>query len=112
MTVSRSFDIGPPGRGSLHGFVRQKWCISRPQPEFFFMCVLELVEAAETVDSAVEEREMAECQSLGAEGGAAAAPQDHRSAASSSSDTPREPTSTSTPDTDSPVMINEDVSQQ
>lgn len=70
----------------------------------FFVCVLEMVEAV----VAVEEREVAECQSPGgeAEDGAAAS-----SAASPSSDAPREPSSTSSPDTDSPVMINEDVSK-
>lgn len=64
------------------------------------------------VDSAVEKSEMAECRSPGGEteDGAAAASQQASTAASPSSDAPREPSSTSSPDTDSLVMINEDVS--
>lgn len=79
-------------------------CVFHILNKTFFVCVLEMVEAV----LAVEEREVAECQSPGgeAEDGAAAS-----SAASPSSDAPREPSSTSSPDTDSPVMINEDVSK-
>lgn len=72
-----------------------------------------MVEPVEAVDSTVEEQQVAECQSPGAEteDGAAAPSQHASSAASPSSDAPREPTSSSSPDTDSPVMINEDVSK-
>lgn len=83
-------------------------CVFHILSKSFFVCVLEMVEAVVAVDSAVEEREVAECQSPGGETEDAAAAS---SAASPSSDGPRVPTSTSSPDTDSPVMINEDVSK-
>lgn len=56
---------------------------------------------------------MAECQSPEEEGkvGAAAA-SEGGSAVSYDQDVPKESTTTSSPDTDSPVMINVDVSQR
>lgn len=77
-------------------------------------CALETAEPVVTVDSAIEERQVAECQGPGTdtEDCAAAASRQASPAASPSSDAPREPTSTSSPDTDSPVMINEDVSKR
>lgn len=67
--------------------------------------------SAAAVDSTVTEHDMVECQ--GPEGEAkanAAAVSQVSSAASRQQDVPKEPTATSTPDTDSPVMISVDVS--
>lgn len=63
------------------------------------------------MDSIVEERDMAECQSLEGETkvGAATA-SEGSSAVSHGQDVTKESTTTSSPDTDSPVMINVDVS--
>lgn len=62
------------------------------------------------MDSTVEERDMAECQSPEGESkdGTAAA-SEGSSAVCHGQDVPKESTTTSSPDTDSPVMINVDV---
>ncbi|KAM9363528.1 pericentriolar material 1 protein [Symphorus nematophorus] len=69
----------------------------------------EINKSAGTVDSTAEERDMAECQGPEEENkvGAAAA-SEGSSAVSDSPDVPKESNTTSSPDTDSPVMINVD----
>nr|XP_033479901.1 pericentriolar material 1 protein isoform X2 [Epinephelus lanceolatus] len=63
-----------------------------------------------TVDSTVEDHDMAECQSPEEESkaGAAAASEGSSHEVSHDQDVPKESTTTSSPDTDSPVMINVD----
>lgn len=79
---------------------------------YFYIVLKEINKAVGAVDPTMEECEMAECQSPEGETdvGAAAALEE-ASALSPTSDAPKEPTSMSSPDTDSPVMINEDVSR-
>ncbi|XP_041821925.1 pericentriolar material 1 protein isoform X5 [Chelmon rostratus] len=69
----------------------------------------EISKSVGTVDSTVEERDMAECQSPEGESkdGTAAA-SERSSAVCHGQDVPKESTTTSSPDTDSPVMINVD----
>lgn len=63
------------------------------------------------MDSAVEEQTTVECQSLEEESKAgAAAASEENSAVFHCQDVPKESTTSSSPDTDSPVMINVDVS--
>ncbi|XP_072240937.1 pericentriolar material 1 protein isoform X5 [Leuresthes tenuis] len=69
----------------------------------------EISKSAETVDSTVEEHTVLECQNPEEEGEAgAAAATEGDSALSQGQDAPKEPTATSSPDTDSPVLINVD----
>ncbi|XP_070831685.1 pericentriolar material 1 protein isoform X1 [Chaetodon trifascialis] len=69
----------------------------------------EISKSVGTVDSTVEERDMAECQSPEGDGDAGtAAASEGSPAVSHGQDVPKESTTTSSPDTDSPVMINVD----
>lgn len=63
------------------------------------------------MDSTVDERNTVECQSLEEECKVgAAAPSEENSAVLDGQDVPKDSTATSSPDTESPVMINVDVS--
>ncbi len=65
------------------------------------------------MDSTVEERDVLACQSPEVEGkNEAAAASEGSTAVSHGQDVPKESTTTSSPDTDSPVMINVDVSSR
>lgn len=76
--------------------------------DFFFAAVNM---SAGTVDSTVAEHDMVECQSPEGKAKAdAAAVSEVSSAVSRQQDVPKESTTTSSPDTDSPVMISVDVS--
>ncbi|KAG8014670.1 Pericentriolar material 1 protein, partial [Nibea albiflora] len=69
----------------------------------------EINKSVGAVDSPVEERDMTECQRPEGESKAeAAAAPEESSAVSHGQDNPKEPTTSSSPDTDSPVMINVD----
>ncbi|TMS22933.1 Pericentriolar material 1 protein [Larimichthys crocea] len=69
----------------------------------------EINKSVGTVDSLGEERDMTECQRPEGESKVeAAAASEESSAVSHGQDNPKEPTTSSSPDTDSPVMINVD----
>ncbi|KAE8300355.1 Pericentriolar material 1 protein [Larimichthys crocea] len=69
----------------------------------------EINKSVGTVDSPGEERDMTECQRPEGESKVeAAAASEESSAVSHGQDNPKEPTTSSSPDTDSPVMINVD----
>ncbi|XP_041640033.1 pericentriolar material 1 protein isoform X2 [Cheilinus undulatus] len=69
----------------------------------------ETIKSAETVDSPAEDCDMAECQSPEKEtNDRATTASEGGSTASHDQDIPKEPNTTSSPDTDSPVMINVD----
>lgn len=77
----------------------------------FFLCFSEIHRSGEMLNSTAEDCDMAECQSPEEEGQVrAAADSEGGSAVSYAQDVPKESNSTSSPDTDSPVMINVDVS--
>lgn len=76
-----------------------------------FLPFAEINKSVGTVDSPGEERDMTECQRPEGESKVeAAAASEESSAVSHGQDNPKEPTTSSSPDTDSPVMINVDVS--
>lgn len=62
------------------------------------------------MDSTVEDRDIVECHSPEEETKAGAAAASVGSSVSNDQDVPKESVTTSSPDTDSPVMINVDVS--
>lgn len=76
------------------------------------LCLAEIVRSVETVDSGVEEHERVECQSPEEESkaGASAVASERESTMYQGQDVTKEATTTSSPDTDSPVMISVDAS--
>lgn len=75
------------------------------------LCLAEINKPVETMNPKADEHTVAACQSPEEESKVEEAiASEENTAVSHSQDVPKEPTTTSSPDTDSPVMINVDVS--